>query len=134
MKEKKDRVSLHSLTLSKLKKRLNKEGSREESQGSSGSSEQAEIMERRRLTTPVQAKEFHDELVVKRQNLNLTKSGLQITKKGLQDLRSTAELIFKDILEENPRLTELLTIDEEKESQEVEILESQVLDSHQEPL
>jgi hypothetical protein len=45
---------------------------------------------------------------------------MDITKKELVNLRHTAELLLNEAIDENPRLTELLIIDEERDNFEDE--------------
>ena len=51
--------------------------------------------------------------------MDICHSGIEITKKALEELRNTAELIFDHAFEGNNRLTELLIINEEKETEEM---------------
>lgn len=60
--------------------------------------------------------------------MDISHSGIEITRKGLEELRNTAELIFDKAFEANDRLTELLIINEERETEEIHNSENHTTD------
>lgn len=106
--------------VNKKTKRHSKGGVSNEDLASSSSSDPAERQKRANNTISGHSTEYQNELEVNRLKINTTHSNMDITKKELVNLRHTAELLLNEAIDENPRLTELLIIDEERDNFEDE--------------